>query len=93
MNRTVEPDARLPNEERKTVPLGKDQAVVVYRLERQEMTVTLSCRGQQEPVVELALGSEMRTFSLAEVVYFCLTMIDLGLKRDVAELGSGKLLR
>jgi len=93
MNRTVEPDARLPNEESKTVPLGKDQAVVVYRLHKQSMTVTLSSGGKSEPVVELSLGAEARSFSLAEFVHFWLTMIELGLTRDIAELESGKVLR
>jgi len=93
MDRAVEPDARLPNEESKTVLLGKDQAVVLYRLKKQDMTVTLSCQGQQEPVVVLALGSEERNFSLSEFIHFWLTMIEVGRKRDIAELESGKLLR
>ncbi len=92
MNRRVEPDARLPNEESKTVLLGKDQAAVVYRLEKQDMTVALSCLGQQEPVVVLALGSEARNFSLSEFIHFWLTMIEVGLKRDIAEPEFGKLL-
>jgi hypothetical protein len=92
MNRTVEPDTRLPNEESKTVLLGKDQAVVLYRLEKQDMTATLSCMGQQEPVVVLALGSEARNFSFSEFIHFWLTMIEVGLKRDIAELECGKVL-
>ncbi len=47
---------------------------------------------QQEPVVVLALGSEARNFSLSEFIHFWLTMIEAGLKRDIAELESGKLL-
>ncbi len=93
MNRAVEPDGRMPNEESKTVLLGKDQAVAVYRLERQHMTMTFSCDGQQEAVVLLAMGSGVRSFTLSEFIHFWLTMIDVGRKRDIAELESGKLLR
>ena len=91
MNHAVQPDARLPDEESKTVLPGKDQAVVVYCLQKQNMTVTLFSRGQ-EPVVELALGTEARSFSLAEFVNSWLTMIEVGLTRDIAELESGEAL-
>ena len=57
------------------------------------MTVTLFSLGQSEPVVELALGTEARSFSLAEFVHFWLTMIEVGLTRDIAELESGQALR
>jgi len=93
MNRAVEPDARLPNEESKTLLPGKDQAVVVHCLQKQNLTVTLFSRCQSEPVVELALGTEARSFSLAEFVHFWLTMIEVGLTRDIAELESGEALR
>jgi len=93
MNRAVQPDARLSDEESKTVLPGKDQAVVVYCLQKQNMTVTLFSRGQSEPVVELALGTEARSFSLREFVQFWLTMIEVGLKRHIAELESGEVLR
>jgi hypothetical protein len=93
MNRAVRPDARLPGEESKTVLPGKDQAVVVYCLQKQNMTVTLFSRGQSEPVVELALGTEARSFSLGEFVHFWLTMIEVGLKRDIAGLESQEVLR
>jgi hypothetical protein len=93
MNRAVQPDARLPDEESKTVVPGKDQAVVVYFLQKQNMTVALCSCGQSEPVVELALGTETRSFSLREFVHFWLTMIEVGLTRDIAELESGEVLR
>ncbi len=93
MNRAVQPDARLPDEESKTVMPGKDQAMVVYCLQKQNMTITFFSRGQSEPVVELALGTEARSFSLAEFVHFWLTMIEVGLTRDIAELESGEALR
>ena len=57
------------------------------------MTVTLFSRGQSEPAVELALGTEARRFSLAEFVNFWLTMIEVGLTCDIAELESGEALR
>jgi hypothetical protein len=93
MNRAAQPNARLPDEESKTVLPGTDQAMVVYCLQKQNMTVTLFSRGQSEPVVELALGTEARTFALAEFVHFWLTMIEVGLKRDIAELESGEARR
>jgi len=93
MNRAVQPDAGLPADESKTVLPGKDHAVVVCCLQKQNMTVTLFSRGQSEPVVELALGTEARSFSLAEFVHFWLTMIELGVTCDIAELESGEALR
>jgi len=93
MNRAVQPDAGLPADESKTVLPGKDHAVVVCCLQKQNMTVTLFPRGQSEPVVELALGTEARSFSLAEFVHFWLTMIEVGLTRAIAELESGEALR
>jgi len=93
MNRAVQPDAGLPADESKTVLPGKDHAVVVCCLQKQNMTVTLFSRGQSEPVVELALGTEARSFSLAEFVHFWLTMIEVGLTRDIADLESGEALR
>jgi hypothetical protein len=93
MNRAVQPDARLPGEESKTVLPGQDQVVVVYCLQKQNMTVTLFFRGQSGPVVELALGTEARRFSLREFVDFWLTMIEVGLTRDIAELETAEALR
>jgi len=93
MNRAVQPDAGLPADESKTVLPGKDHAVVVCCLQKQNMTVRLFSRGQSEPVVELALGTEARSFSLAEFVNFWLTMIEVGLTRDMAELEPGEALR
>ena len=93
MNRAIQPDARFPNQESKTAVPGKDQAVVVYCLKNQNLTVTPSSRGQSEPVVELTLGTEARRFALAEFVHFWLTMIELALTRDIADLESGEILR
>jgi len=52
--------------------------MVVYRLEKQDMTVTLTDAPDSGPLVELALGSEVRTFALAEFTDFWLTMIEVG---------------
>ena len=93
MNRSAELDGRLSQKEPETGLPGKDQAALVYRLEKQDMTVRLSSRRESEPVIELAIGTEARSFSLSEFIHFWLTMIEVGLKRDIAELESGKLLR
>jgi len=52
--------------------------MLVYRLEKQDMTVTLTDAPDSGPFVELALGSEVRTFPLAEFTDFWLTMIEVG---------------
>jgi hypothetical protein len=52
--------------------------MLVYRLEKQDMTVTLTDAPDSGPLVELALGSEARTFPLAEFTDFWLTMIEVG---------------
>ncbi len=57
------------------------------------MTVKLSSRGASGPVVELELGAEARSFSLGEFVHFWLTMIEVGLKSDIARLESEEALR
>ncbi len=67
MNRAAEFDGRLLEKGTETGLARKDQAVMVHRLEKQDMTVELSCRGHQEPAVELALGSEARSFALSEI--------------------------
>jgi hypothetical protein len=90
MNHAVESDAGLPCEGSETVLVGKYQVAIVYRHEKQDMTVTLSCRNHQDPVVELALGSEARSFSLSEFIHFWLTMVEVGLKSDISKLESGK---
>jgi len=91
MNRTIEPDARLPDRRSEGAFLGKDQGRVVYRMEKQDMAVTLFHAGGSQPIVELALGSEARSFPLSEFVHFMLTMIEIGLQSDIAELKCEKL--
>ncbi len=52
MNRTAELDRRLPQKGSETGLAGKDQAVVMRRLEKQDMKVTLSRTGRQEANIE-----------------------------------------
>ena len=58
------------------------------------MTVTFALRDDRKRVVQLALGSEMRTFELEEFTDFWLTMIEEGRKATSAYLESlGRLPR
>ncbi len=93
MNRAAELDGRLPQKEPETGSPGKDQAELVYRLEKQGLTVTLFSRADIDPVIELALGTEVLSFSLSEFIHFWLTMIEVGLNSDIAELGFGQSFR
>jgi hypothetical protein len=93
MNRAAELEGRLPQKGLETGSPSKVQAQLVYRLERQGMMVTLFSRAESEPVIELALGTETRSFSLSEFLHFWLTIMEVGLKRDIAELQSGEVLR
>jgi hypothetical protein len=52
------------------------------------MTVTFALRDDRRRVVQLALGSEMRTFELEEFTDFWLTMIEEGRKAPSAYLES-----
>ena len=51
---------------------------MVYKFKKHDMTVTFTLRGDRKRVVQLALGSEMRTFELEEFTDFWLTMIEEG---------------
>jgi hypothetical protein len=93
MNRTAELDERLPQKGPETGSPSRVQAQLVYRLEKQGMTVTLFSHTESEPIIELALGTETRTFSLSEFLHFWLTIMEVGLKRDIAELESREVLR
>jgi len=52
------------------------------------MTVTFALRDDRKRVVQLTLGSEMRTFELEEFTDFWLTMIEEGRKATSAYLES-----
>jgi len=93
MSHAAELDGRLPQEASETGLPSDVQAALLYRLEKQDMTVRLCSRRGGEPVVELVLGTEARSFSLSEFVHFWLTIIDVGLKRDIADLESGEEFR
>jgi len=62
--------------------------VIVYQLKKHDITVTLTCENRMEPVVELALGSEVRTLPLAEFTEFWLAMLEEGRKSTTAYLKS-----
>lgn len=92
MNREIEPDARLSDERSEGALLGKDKARVVYRMCKQDMAIALFHARESQPIVELALGAEARSFPLSGFVHFLLTMIEIGLQGDIAELESGEAL-
>jgi len=65
-----------------------------YKFKKHDMTVTFALRDDRKRVVQLALGSEMRTFELEEFTDFWLTMIEEGRKATTAYLESlGELYR
>jgi hypothetical protein len=88
MNHATKIDGRLPQKGPET-----GLPAVVYRLEKQNMTVTLFSRAESEPVIELALGTEARSFPLSEFIHFWLTIVEVGFKRDIAKLESGEVFR
>jgi hypothetical protein len=59
-----------------------------YRFKKHDMTVTFAVRDDMKRVVQLALGSEMRTFELEEFTDFWLTMIEEGRNATSAYLES-----
>ena len=61
---------------------------MVYRFKKHDMTVTFAVRDDMKRVVQLALGSETRTFELEEFTDFWLTMIEEGRKATSAYLDS-----
>ena len=90
MNHAAEIDARLPSEGPGRDLSAKDEAALVYRLEKQDMTVKLLSFRDSESVIELVLGAEVRSFPLSEFIHFWLTMIEVGLNTDILELRGGK---
>ena len=64
----------------------KDKTSVAYQLKSHAMTVTFIHLDQMNPVVELALGSEVRTFRLEEFTDFWLAMIEAGRDAITAHL-------
>jgi len=66
--------------------VGKDKTSVVYQLKSHALTVTFIHLDHMNPVVEFALGSEVRTFRLEEYTDFWLTMIEAGREAITAHL-------
>ncbi len=66
--------------------VGKDKTSVVYQLKSHAMTVTFIHLDHMNPVVEFALGSEVRTFRLEEFTDCWLTMIEAGREAITAHL-------
>jgi hypothetical protein len=62
--------------------------MIVYRSEKRDLMVTLTKTPDSAPIVELTLGSEVRTFPLAEFTDFWLTMIEVGRQEAIAYLDS-----
>jgi hypothetical protein len=61
---------------------------VFYQYKKHDMTVTFTLRDDGKRVVQLALGSEMRTFELEEFTAFWLTMVEEGRKATRAYVES-----
>jgi len=61
---------------------------VVYHLKKHNMTVTVAYGDRTEPIVQLALGSEVRTLQLAEFTDFLLAIVKEGRKATTAYLES-----
>jgi hypothetical protein len=61
---------------------------LVYEFKKHDMTVTFTLRDDTKRIVQLALGSETRTFQLEEFTDFWLTMIEEGRKSTGAYLES-----
>ena len=53
---------------------------MVYEFKKHDMVVTFALRDDTKRIVQLALGSETRTFELEEFTDFWLTMIEEGRK-------------
>ena len=67
---------------------------MVYEFKKHDMVVTFALRDDTKRIVQLALGTEMRTFELEEFTAFWLTMVEEGRKATTAYLESlGKLSR
>ena len=67
---------------------------MLYEFKKHDMVVTFKHRDETKNIVQLALGSETRTFELEEFTDFWLTMIEEGRKATSACLESlGRLPR
>ena len=71
-----------------THSIEQEITFVVFQTKERDMTVTLRHRHDSEPVIEISLGSELRTFRLSEFTHFWLSMIEIGWQADRAYLES-----
>ncbi len=78
MNRPAEVAGELPQKRPAKGLLGDEPVEVVCGLEKQDMTVRLLSLRGSEPVIEMALGTEARSFSLPEFLHFWLTIVEVG---------------
>ncbi len=62
--------------------------MLVYHWKEHDMTLTFAAGNRLHPVVELALGREVRTLELEEFTDFLLTVIEEGRKSTTAYLRS-----
>src|SRR6266851_1318293 len=67
---------------------GKDKALFVYHWKEHDMTVTFTDRNHTAPVVQLAMGREVRTLELGQFTDFLMTIIEEGRKSTTAYLRS-----
>jgi hypothetical protein len=58
----------------------------VHELKRYGLKVTVSSQGSGTGLVEIALGSEVRTLSLSEFTGFWLDMVEISRQGSTAEL-------
>ncbi len=61
---------------------------MVFSLNKYNLTVTVTQGDRFGPIVQLALGSEVRTLQLAEFTDFLLSVIEEGRKATTAYLES-----
>jgi len=61
---------------------------MVFHLKKHNLSVTVAHGNRFEPIVQLALGSEVRTLQLAEFTDFLLSVIEEGRKATSSYLES-----
>jgi len=61
---------------------------MIFHLKKHNLTVTVTHGNRFEPIVQLALGSEVRILQLGEFTNFLLSMIEEGRKATTAYLES-----
>jgi hypothetical protein len=59
---------------------------MLYELQKYDLRVMCRNANDAEPVVEVAMGSEVRTLQLGEFIQFWLSMVELGRQATTAYL-------